>query len=132
MRRVKFPVVSIVLYVFAVLFALYTIWAAIYAFGYISEAVAANQLVIKGNEFEVANFLMSNFGQYAFFAITLFALGRIVQVVSSDVDDEEDEASSFEEILDEDADVVDADKIGADKVGADEAAPEDLEQNDNE
>ena len=117
MRRVKFPVVSIVLYVFAGLFALYAIWAAIYAFGYISEMVAANQLVMKGSEFEVTNFLMSNFAQYVFFAIVLFALGRIVQVLSSDVDDEEDEESSFEEIADEDAE---------------EADLEELEQNDDE
>lgn len=120
MRRVKFPVVSIVLYVLAGLFALYTIWAAVYAFGYVSEMVAANQLVIKGSEFEVTNFLMSNFAQYAFFAIVLFALGRIVQVVSFDIDDEEDEdedeTSSFEEISDADAG---------------EATLEDLEQNDN-
>jgi hypothetical protein len=120
MRRVKFPVVSIVLYVLAALFALYSIWAAIYSINYVSDMVAANQLVIKGSEFEVANFLMSNFAQYAFFAIVLFALGRIVQVISSDIDedDEEDEEeSSFEEIADE---------------GANEANPEDLEQNDPE
>ena len=104
MRRVKFPVVSIVLFVFAVLFALYSIWAAIYAINYISEMIAANQLVIKGSEFEVTNFLMSNFGQYVFFAIVLFALGRIVQVISSNGDEEEE---LFEEILDEDADEAD-------------------------
>lgn len=122
MRKVKFPVISIVLYVIAALFALYTIWAAVYSINYVSEMVAANQLVIKGSEFEVANFLMSNIAQYAFFAIVLFTLGRIVQVISSDidVDDEEDEESSFEEIADEGAE------------GDDEANPEDLEQNDPE
>ncbi len=123
MRRVKFPVVSIILFVFAVLFAAYTIWAAIYSFNTISEAVAAGQLVISGSEFEVANFLMNNVAQYVFFAIALFALGWIVQVVSPDTDDyedkdeDEDEASSFEDILDEDAD---------------EADHEALEQNNNE
>ncbi len=105
MRRVKFPVVSIILFIFAVLFAAYTIWAAIYAFTYIGEMITANQLVLKGSEFEVVNFLMSNFAQYAFFAITLFALGRIVQVLSADTDDEEDEKTDFEEIEDEDANV---------------------------
>ena len=118
MRRVKFPVVSIILFVFAVLFAAYTIWAAIYAFNYISEMIAANQLVLKGSEFEVSNFLMSNFAQYAFFALALFALGRIVQVVSSDVEEEEDEESVLEEVVDEDEDV-------------EEAALEVLEQNSN-
>lgn len=116
MRRVKFPVVSIILFVFAVLFAAYTIWAAIYAFNTISEAVAAGQLMISGSEFEVANFLMNSVAQYAFFTIVLFALGRIVQVVSSDVEEEEDEESVLEEIVDEDEDV-------------EEAALEVLEQN---
>ncbi|MEJ5310325.1 MAG: hypothetical protein WHX52_11170 [Anaerolineae bacterium] len=111
MRTVKFPVVSIILFVFAVLFAAYTIWAASYAFNTISEAVAAGQLVISGSEFEVANFLMNNVAQYVFFAIVLFALGRIVQVVSPEADDEAyadedeeedtDEDSSFEEVSDE-------------------------------
>ncbi|MGC9397370.1 MAG: hypothetical protein ACP5J4_21200 [Anaerolineae bacterium] len=111
MRKVKFPVISIVLYALAGLFALYTIWAAIYSVKYISEMIAANQLVIKGSEFEVTNFLMTNFAQYAFFAITLFALGRIVQVISSDVDDEEDEELSFEEIADEDVDETDFEEL---------------------
>ncbi len=125
MRKVRFPVVSIVLYVFAGLFALYTIWAAIYSFNTISEAVAAGQLVISGSEFEVANFLMNNVAQYVFFAIALFALGWIVQVVSFEADEDEyedvdadaDEDPSFEEIADEDAD---------------EADHEALEQNNNE
>ena len=113
MRKGKFPVVSIVLYVLAALFALYAIWAAIYSINYVSDMVAANQLVIKGSEFEVANFLMSNIAQYVFFAIVLFGLGRIVQVISFDIDDEEydeedeDEEALFEEISDEAKQVVD-------------------------
>ncbi len=117
MRRVNFPVSSIVLYVLAGLFALYTIWAAIYSFGYVSEMIAANQLVISGNEFEVMNFLMTNFAQYAVFAVILFALGRILQVYASGRVAEENQASSFEEVADEDTD---------------EDNLEDLEQNDDE
>jgi hypothetical protein len=113
MRRVKFPVVSIVLYVFAVLFALYAIWAATYSIRYISEMIAANQVVVEGSEFEITNFLMTNFAQYAFFAIALFALGRIVQLVSytdddEDYDDEDEvEAASFVEIADAEVDAAD-------------------------
>jgi cephalosporin hydroxylase len=126
MRKGKFPVVSIVLYVLAALFALYAIWAAIYSINYVSDMVAANQLVIKGSEFEVANFLMSNIAQYVFFAIVLFGLGRIVQVISFDIDDEEydeedeDEEALFEEISDEDAE------------DADEADTEETEQSKDE
>ncbi len=107
MGRGKFSVVSITLFVFAGLFALYTIWAASQAVKYVSDMVAANQLVIKGSEFEVANFFMSNFAQYAFFAIALFALGRIVRVVSAGSDAEEDEAAAYDEIADEDTDAAD-------------------------
>lgn len=117
MRRVKFPVVSIVLYVLAGLLALYAIWAAIYSFKYISEMVASNQLVIKGSEFEVANFLMNNIAQHAVFAVILFALGRILQV---------NQASSFEEIADEEIDEDIDEDTDAD---TDEAEVEDLEQN---
>ena len=124
MRKVKFPVISIILYVLAALLALYTIWTVIYSIRYISEMIAANQLMISGNEFEVTNFLMTNCAQYAFFAITLFALGRILQINLRDVDDEEvedeDEAPLFEEISDEDAE------------GADEADIEEAEQSDDE
>ena len=124
MRKGKFPVVSIVLYVLAALFALYAIWAAIYSINYVSDMVAANQLVIKGSEFEVANFLMSNIAQYVFFAIVLFGLGRIVQVISFDIDDEEydeeDEEALFEEISDEDSE------------DADEADTEETEQSKDE
>ena len=127
MRKVKFPVMSIVLYVLAALFALYTIWAAVYSIRYVSEMVAVGQLQISGSEFEVANFLMNNFAQYAFFAITLFALGRILQTNVSDVDDDEDEdedeAPLFEEISDEDAE-------GAES--AEEADIEEAGQSDNE
>ena len=128
MRKVQFPVISIILYVLAALLALYTIWSAIYSIQYISEMIAGNQLVISGNEFEVTNFVMTNVAQYAFFAITLFALGRILQINLSDVDDEEyedededeDEEPLFEELSDEDA------------KGADKADIEEAEQSDND
>jgi len=111
MRRVKFPVVSIILFVFAVLFAAYTIWAATYAVNTISEAVAAQQLVISESMFEVTNFVMNSVAQYAFFALALFALGRIVQVVSSDVEEEDGEESDLEEIVDEDVEEADVETL---------------------
>jgi len=126
MRKVQFPVISIILYVLAALLALYTIWSAIYSIQYISEMIAGNQLVISGNEFEVTNFVMTNVAQYAFFAITLFALGRILQINLSNFDDEEyededeDEEPLFEELSDEDA------------KGADKADIEEAEQSDND
>ncbi|MFN2286229.1 MAG: hypothetical protein ACK2UQ_17570 [Anaerolineae bacterium] len=69
---------------------------------------------------------MTNVAQYAFFAITLFALGRILQINLSNFDDEEyededeDEEPLFEELSDEDA------------KGADKADIEEAEQSDND
>lgn len=83
MSKKKFPVLSAALYVLAGLLGLYTIWAAAYSFDYVSKMVAQNQLVISGNEFEIANFHMSNFAQYALFAVILFTLGWILQKISS-------------------------------------------------
>jgi len=117
MRKVRFPVLSIVLYVLAGLLALYTIWAAINSFKYISEMVAMHQLIVRGNEFDIVNFHMTNFAQYALYTVILFALGRIVQINLSDVNDKEDKASLFQEIADEDVDKADL---------------EDLEQSDEE
>lgn len=94
MTKKKLPVLSTTLYVLAGLLLLYAIWAAISSFGYISRMVAQNQLVISGNLFEIANFHMSSFGQYAFFAVILFTLGRIMQIKSSRPVDTREEVSS--------------------------------------
>ncbi|SNS93362.1 hypothetical protein SAMN05446037_102833 [Anaerovirgula multivorans] len=80
MRGKKVPALSTILYILAGLLALYTLWAAFYSFDYISKMIAQNQLVIRGNEFEIVNFHMSNFAQYLLFAVILFTLGRILQM----------------------------------------------------
>ncbi len=126
MQRVKFPVLSVALYVLAGLIALYTIWAATYSFRYVSDMVAAEQLVISGNEFEIASFHMRNFAQYAVFAVILFALGRILQVRLPATVDGEYQASSYMEILDEEADAEVDEDTAAD---AAEAETTDLAQN---
>lgn len=71
------------LYFSSGLLTVYSIWAAVNSFDRISKMVAMNQLVIRGNEFEIVNFHMSNFVQYAFFAVILFSLGRIFQITST-------------------------------------------------
>lgn len=77
------PVLPIALYALAGLLLLYTVWAASQSFGYISQMVAHNQLVIKGNEFDIARFHMANFVQYGLLAAILFALGRILHTSSA-------------------------------------------------
>ena len=97
MDKKKFPVFSIVFYVLAGLFFIYSVWAAVFSFNYIGDMIAQNQLVIDGNLFEIISFHMSNFAQYLVYALVLFGLGWIVQVLTLEevefvlVDDEEDE-----------------------------------------
>jgi hypothetical protein len=104
MERNRVSVFSIVLYVLGGLVLIYAIWAAYVSYGIISTAIEQGQLVVSRNQFEIANFLVSSFGQYAIFAVILLALGRLLQVNSySRVDDydSEDEVDTSEELADE-------------------------------
>jgi len=106
MRRKSIPVVSIILYVLAALLLGYSIWAAVYSSGIVSEAVALQQLQVQGNEFEVVSFFMQNIAQYFLFGVVLFALGWILQnlpVQEQGLADEEDELLDMEEDLDEES-----------------------------
>lgn len=107
MSKKKPPVLSTVLYALAGLLGIYTIWAAARSFGYVSTMVAQHQLVISGNVFEIASFHMSNFGQYAFFAVILFALGRIVQNKWSGTAESGNQVASPGEMSDADTDETD-------------------------
>jgi hypothetical protein len=105
MRQKSVPVVSIILYVLAALLLGYSIWAAVYSSGIVSEAVALQQLVVKGNEFEVISFYMQNIAQYFLFGVVLFALGWILQTISLQeltlVEDEDDFFELDEEMEEE-------------------------------
>lgn len=82
MKNKKIPVISFVFYILAILLFAYAVWALIYSSGIVSEAVDFGQLVVKGNEFEVVSFYMGNVAMYALFAVVLFALGWIIQIVT--------------------------------------------------
>lgn len=86
MNGKKLPILSIVLYVLAGLFGIYTIWSAYYYYDNISTLVKQGQAVIKGNEFELVTYLMANIAQYLFFGVALASLGRIVHLFSSERD----------------------------------------------
>jgi len=110
MQKKKLPVLSIVLFVIAGLLILYSIWAAVFTADIIKTAIAMNQLVFDGNEFEVVSFYMTNIAQYALFAVVLFALGWILWIMSPETTKElakEIEIDSSEEnLVDESDDVV--------------------------
>jgi len=81
MQEKKIPVVSIIFYVLAVILLAYSIWALSFSINYVSTAVAQNQLMIDGYEFEIASFYMSNVAQYVVFAAILFGIGWVVQKI---------------------------------------------------
>ena len=104
MRRKSIPVLSIILYVLAALLLGYSIWAAVYSSGIVSEAVALQQLQFQGNEFEVVSFYMQNIAQYFLFGVVLFALGWILQslpVQEQEMDEDEDEFFDIEDDLED-------------------------------
>lgn len=70
---------SIILYIFAVLLAVYAIWAYSYWVDIISQARAAGQLAASGNEFDVASYYMDNCGRYFVYALLLASAGLILQ-----------------------------------------------------
>ncbi len=107
MNKKKFPILSIILYVLAGLLMIFAIWSASKSIGYISEMINLGQLVFRGNEFDVVNFIMASCAQYVIFAVILIALGCILQKLqfctSSVSNDEviESPIESSEEISDD-------------------------------
>lgn len=79
MRKNRFPVLSVVLYVLAVLLLAYSVWAAIYSSKIVTQAIDMGQLLVSGSEFEILSFYMSNVAQYFLFAVVLFVLGYMLQ-----------------------------------------------------
>jgi hypothetical protein len=83
MRIKSWPVFSIVLFVMSAVLAAYAAWAFVQCYRDISEATAAGQLAISGNEFSIAGFYMTNSIQYAVFAVLLFSAGWLARVTKA-------------------------------------------------
>lgn len=105
MEKKKTPVVSIVLYVLAGILLIYSVWATTYSANIISTAVAQNQLVPQGNEFEIVSFYMTNIAQYFLFAVVLASLGWIIQTMPEVIEYEYDEMDYEEEETEDFAEV---------------------------
>lgn len=78
-KKISQIVPSIVLYIFAVLLAVYTIWSFTYCADIISQAKAAGQLAASGNEYDIISFYMSSCSQYFVYALLLAAMGFLLQ-----------------------------------------------------
>lgn len=83
MRIKSWSVFSIALFVMSALLAGYAAWAFVQCYRDISEATAAGQLAISGNEFSIAGFYMTNSIQYAVFAVLLFSAGWLGRFASA-------------------------------------------------
>ena len=70
---------SLVLYAFAVLLLIYTVWSFTYCTDIISQAKAAGQIAASGNEYDIMSFYMGNCCQYIIYALLLAAAGLVLQ-----------------------------------------------------
>ena len=83
MEKKKLPVISIVFYVLAALALAYAIWGITYSSKIVSEAIAMGQLVVKGSEFEIISYYVSNTGLFILLAAILVGLGWVLQILST-------------------------------------------------
>ncbi|TLS48923.1 hypothetical protein FE782_28390 [Paenibacillus antri] len=79
MAKRHVPMFSVALYSLSALLTVYAAWAFYHSYRYITEVTSSGQLVSSGNEFDIANFYMSNSIQYAIYAVLLFSAGWIAR-----------------------------------------------------
>lgn len=112
MNKKKVPVVSIIMYVLAGLLLVLSVYTTIVAVKYISPSFEQG-LTFAGYELEIINFYVSNVGPLYLFAITFFALGWIIQLVSPSEDfDVEIEELEFaaEDFMEEEDEMMEEDE----------------------
>ncbi len=83
MEKKKLPVISIVFYTLAALALAYAVWGITYSSKIVSEAIAMGQLVVKGSEFEIISYYVSNIGLFVLLAAILVGLGWTLQILST-------------------------------------------------
>ena len=75
------PVLSLLLYIVAVMLVVYTIWAFVCCHTYIAKLIASNQLAASGNEFSIVSYYMTNCIQYILYAVTFFFFGKLYSYI---------------------------------------------------
>lgn len=108
MNKKRLPILSIILYILAVLLMVFGIWSLRNSANYISLMIKQGQLTFSGNEFDIINFVINNCIQYIVFAIILFTLGWIshkLQFIVSNVSNDEviEDTELYEEISEDSA-----------------------------
>ena len=69
---------SVILFVFAVLMAVYAVWTIFYCADIVAQAIEAGSLEFKGFEYDIISFYMSYVAQYVAYALLLAAAGLIL------------------------------------------------------
>lgn len=79
-KKVQFkqPILSMVLYVVAILIAAYSIFTIYTSYTYISELVEAGSVVISEQLSDVVSYYVSTSMPYVFYAIAVWAIGYFV------------------------------------------------------
>lgn len=99
-------ILSILLYIVAVILTVYTIWAFICCHSYIVKMIANNQLSVKGNEFGIVSYYMTNCIQYILYAVAFFFFGKLYSHIIHNAqvkqeklpDDEEDQSLAISDL----------------------------------
>ncbi|MFL8581753.1 hypothetical protein Q3137_16760, partial [Clostridioides difficile] len=69
------------MYCLSVVLAIYGIYVFINCTEYIYTMLSTKHLTVKGNEYTIINYYMSNFSQYIIFAILLASMGFVIQKI---------------------------------------------------
>lgn len=85
MERQKIGWMPIVMYVFAIIFGLYTIYALVSTGQYIGQMVAAQYIVVSESMADIIAYFVTNVGAYLFYALMLGAGGYIIDALQRGV-----------------------------------------------
>jgi hypothetical protein len=132
MTKKRPSILSIVLFAIALLLLVYTVWSVVIAHSTVAEAIAAGQLVIKGNLYNIITFYLTSCAQYLLFAVLFIAIGfnsfKTVEV--SEIEPEADaDTDAYTYDYDE---FITPEDVEFDAIAADDAADEPVAPADDE
>lgn len=75
-------IISIVLYVVAIVFLIFAVWSGIESGKYISEGLAMGQIDFGAETFNVISYVFSSFANHLASALLMIGVGRCLQLLS--------------------------------------------------
>jgi hypothetical protein len=79
MKKIKIPIVSVLLYLCAFLFIGYTLWSLVNNHQYLADLVAQNQLDRSRDRYKIVNFYVTNAAPYFFYSVVFILSGYLLQ-----------------------------------------------------